>query len=165
MMFLGYVVHRMKIQSPDYEARGRWPEPLFSPHLPPILRLQVTSTCHPDLPLLLPSTSGALYLQFSVNSSSVCSIAALLYWPFLTPLQHWWRPHLLGPDSLNAAKFSSGDAALSASFKSSDSKWFVSSKGNPLLWTWHLFLEGQVLRSHRTWVWKVSKWHFLANFC
>lgn len=89
MIFLDYIVHRVKIQSPDREARGSWPEPPISPHLLLILGLQITSTCHSDLPLLLPPpvvlfTSGSL-----MTLASVCSVTDLLYWPFPIPLQHF----------------------------------------------------------------------------
>lgn len=146
VIFSGYIVHGVKIQSPDYEARGSWPEPPFSPHLP--LRLQITSTCHPDLPYCPPHQGCSLppvlcwLLPVSVPSL-ICSIDHFQLLPSTFSLQHWWLPHFFAPDCLNAEKFSSGDAALSASFKASDSKWFVPSKCNSLLWTLHRFLEGQ----------------------
>lgn len=52
----------------------------------------------------------------------ICSIDHFQLLSNIFSLQHWWLPHFLAPDNLNTAKFFSGDAALSASFKSSGSK-------------------------------------------
>lgn len=112
------------------------------------LRFQIMSTCHPDLPCCSPHQGCSLppvlcwLLPVSVPSL-ICSIDHFQLLPSTFSIQHWWLPHFLAPDCLNAEKFSSGDAALSASFKASDSKGFVPSKCNSLLWTLHLFLEGQ----------------------
>lgn len=142
-----------------YCSQGENPEPRlwskrklawasFSPHLPLTLRLQITNTCHSDLPLLLPhqwcSSPPVLWWLFPVSVPSlICSTDHFQFLSSTFSLWHWWPPHFLAPDSLNAAKFSLGDAAFSASFKSLDSKLFVPSKGSSLLWTLYLLLEGQ----------------------
>lgn len=107
-------------------------------------RAHVILTCHTAPPHQGCSLPPVLCWLLPVSVPSlICSIDHFQLLPSTFSLQHWWLPHFLAPDCLNAEKFSSGDAALSASFKASDSKWFVPSKCNSLLWTLHRFLEGQ----------------------